>query len=318
MHLSMNSKAALAAAIAGLALLAGATAAGAQAPLKEVRLSYQPHVDPLPAYVAKDRGIFEKHGLNVSMTPLASSSMTITALVSKSTDLGYMVPVPLMLAKQAGIEQVIVAGSVKTPFPPGYAGVLARTGSGITKAEDLVGKKVGVVALKTTQDFLLKEWLDRKGINSRGVSFVEVSFPQQYDVLRSGQIDAVVTVDPFYNRIVSNKVGYYFDDYFSVMPAGSYLAVYIAMRPWAEQNPEVLRAFRAAMAEAISFIKANEKEARASLQRWTKQSEQSAAQAAIPTFDMSVAPKDMKFWLDLAKSQKIVEKEFKAEDFFPR
>jgi len=89
----------------------------------------------------------------------------------------------------------------------GY-GLVARAGSGIKTAQDCVGKKVGVPGLGAFLHVTFRAWLKDQGVDYRKVSFVEASFPQHGDLLRGGSVDAVVTADPFMNRITDSGAGY--------------------------------------------------------------------------------------------------------------
>src|ERR1700754_2307878 len=51
------------------------TSAGAQQKLTPVRAAYVPVATWLPAWVAKDKGIFEKHGLDVTLSPVQNLSL---------------------------------------------------------------------------------------------------------------------------------------------------------------------------------------------------------------------------------------------------
>lgn len=302
----------LACAVAIASLGPGASAE----PLKRLRVVFPPIGDLLPAYVAKDHGIFEKHGLDVELTSVANLGVVTSALVSGQADIGFSVAVTVMQAHNAGIDQVLVAGATAFPLPEGFGGVLARADSGIRQASDLVGRKVAVVGLGAFHHLVLVEWLRSKGVDPSKVNFVEVPFPQQADVLRAGHVDAVVTVDPIYARVINEKIGYTFDDYLRIVDPGSAVDFYVALRSWAEANQATINAFRAALDEGADFVHKNESEARVSMQKWTKQPEAIARIAKIPPFSTEVGPSQMNFWVGLAERQNLLNQPVKSEDFF--
>lgn len=288
------------------------------AQLTPIRLLYPPIVDVLPAYVAKDRGIFEKHGLDVTMTVAQNLPVTVAALVAGSADIGFSVALTTIQAKEAGIDQVIVAGAVEFPVPAGYAGILARTGSGIAKPQDLRGKKVAVAGLMGFHHLVAIDWLQKNGVDPTSVTFVEVPFAQQADVLKSGQIDAVVTVNPIYGRIINAKTGYFFADYLAVIPPRTASDFYVAMRAWANENRAAVAAFRASLAEAAELIKTDEKGARSILQRWTKLPDAVVEQSIIPPFTISVEGDQLAFWLEAGEVAESREGGFSGLGVFPR
>lgn len=284
--------------------------------LEKVTLAYPPIGDLLPAYVAKDQGIFEKNGLDVTLTSVANLGVVTSSLVAGSADIGFSVALTTMQARDAGIDQVVVAGATKLPLPEGFGGILARTDSGIQSADDLAGKRVAVAGLRAFHHLVLVEWLNSKGVDASKVNFVEVPFPQQADVLRSGQVDAVVTVDPIYARVINENIGYFFEDYLAVVSPDTAVDFYVATRDWAENNAEVLEKFRQSLKEGEAFIAANEASARESLQRWTKLPEAIAQIAKIPPFTLEVSPDQMDFWFELADRQNLLKTDFTSSDMF--
>ena len=55
---------------------------------------------------------------------------------------------------------------------------------------------------------MVLRWLAEQNVDPSHVTFVEVPFPQMPDLLKAGQIDVAVTVDPFYHRILEQKIGF--------------------------------------------------------------------------------------------------------------
>ena len=55
---------------------------------------------------------------------------------------------------------------------------------------------------------LFRKWLIEKGVDPKGVNFVEVTFPTMNDVLKSGSVDAVLTAEPFVARMTAAGTGH--------------------------------------------------------------------------------------------------------------
>jgi NitT/TauT family transport system substrate-binding protein len=279
-----------------------------------IRIATIPIMDTLPVLVGNDEGIFKKNGLNVTVTLVANQQLVIGALMSKSHDIGLSVPPTIMQAKDNGLDLVIVAGATEYPRPEGYAGLLMREDSGIKKPADLAGKKIAVAGLNAYHYYMAVDYLQRNKVDVSTVKFVEVAFPQQPDVLKSGQVDAVVTVDPFYGRIVNNKIGYSIEEYDSTVPMGTLIDFYIATRTWANENREAVKAFRASLDEAIKFIGSNEQASRASLQRWSKVPEAVVALSKFSNFKTNVEGKRLQHWMDLGKRQGFIKQPMTGDD----
>lgn len=281
-----------------------------------VRVSIMNLSDALPFFVAMDQGMFEKRGLRIEATAVANQSIVISSLVSKSADVGFSVPPTIIQAKDNGIDTVVVSGATEFPLPkPAYAGILARTGSDVKTAKDLIGKKVGVIGLNSFHHIMARRWLAENKADADKVTFVEVGLPQMADLMRSKQIDAVVTVDPFYNQMIGQNVGYSFGDYLETVPNGTPVDFYVSTKDWAERNLETVRKFREAIADGIGFIKANEASARESLAKWTKLPPAVIAATRMPNFTTPVEAPTMDWWVAQMKQQGLVSGNLQGQSF---
>ncbi len=185
------------------------------------------------AFIAKDRGFFDAHGLDVTLQLITLNSNIPGALMGGSIQVGGPTPTVLLQADDGGLDLVIVAGC--SGLDPGNKtdGLLVRKGTGITKAADLVGKKVGVPGLNAYYHVMVRKWLSDTGVDWRQVNFVETPFTQSADVLRSGSVDAVATGEPFSLRIVGEGIGTLLVAMSAVAPGGTPTLLYAATRDWA-------------------------------------------------------------------------------------
>ncbi len=283
-----------------------------------IRVNFVPITDGLPAFVAKDQGFFDSRGLDVELTAAPNPSVMISALASGSSDIGHTVLIPVLAASQAGIELSIVAGASGFPaVDPPTVGVIAREGSGIQSPADLEGKSVGVVGLESYHQVMVQRWMEENGADYSSVRFVEVAFPQMQDLLVSGNVDAVVSVDPFFSRMINEGVGYTFGNFVETMPDGVPIVIFVSTREWAEQNPDTVRAFQEALVEANAFIQENEDEARRSLARWTNLPEPVVATSRWGAFYPEVTEEGIQYWIDLMAGQGLLSADMQAADLIP-
>ncbi len=295
----------LAAAVALMALALPATSRAAT----KVTFIYTAVTSFLGAYVAKDEGFFEKRGIEMELMLSPNGSTTPAALVSNSAQLGGPTPTVLLQANDGGLDLVIVAGCDIYPTIA-KNGVLARPGSGVQGARDLTGKKVGVPGFNGLIDVLTRKWIQSSGLDPRKATFIEVNFPAMGDALKSGLVDAVALVDPFYSRLLESKTGYAIGSYSSVVPAGTMPVFYVSTREWASRNPETLKAFRDALDEAVAFIAnpANLSRVKASLAKYTRFPPQIADTLAIPNnLTNRVRPEAIAFWITLSREQGLIK-----------
>jgi len=299
----------LAKVVAAALLALGLCAQPAWAATK-INFLYIPGGDFVPSFVAKDQGIFEKHGLDVDMSIAQNGSVISAALAADSAQIGVPTPPVLLQANEQGLDLVVVAGATTLPFPKGASGVLARAESGLKGPAELVGHKVGVPGFGGSLDVMTRNWVKAAGVDYRKVDWVELQFPQMGDALKSGLVDAVAAVNPFYSRILDSKAGYDIGDPWTTGPRGTMIVLYAATRAWATKNAAAVAAFRASLDEATTYIEdaSHLQSVRGSIAKWTKLPPQAAASIAIPDdLDSHAKPEGLTFWIKASREQGLIK-----------
>jgi NitT/TauT family transport system substrate-binding protein len=265
----------------------------------KVNLGYTQANAFMAAFVAKDQGFFAKRGLDVTLQIVPQGSTIASAMAGGTLQAGTLTPPAFLLAVEGGIDaQVVAAATYQSKSNP-TIGVMAREGSNIKTAADMRGKRIGVPGLNGGNHIVMMKWLKNNGVDPKEVTVVEANFPQMGDLLKGGQIDLAVPVEPFISRIQQTKVGY-----LVVVPTitDSFLeSFYIMNRDFLQKNPTAGREFREAIRDAVAWIGKNEVEARKTQIAYLKLPEQAAQTIKLPTFAVDVPPQDMQFWIDLLK-----------------
>jgi NitT/TauT family transport system substrate-binding protein len=288
--------------VLGLSFLALSLAPAGAA--TKIRVMYTAVSGYSSVYIAKDQGFFEKRGLDVDLILAPQGGAIIEGLISGSAEVGTPTPTVFLQALDSGLDTVAIAAT--NAFPEkSKSGVLARSEESIHSAQDLIGKKVGVPGINGLLDVVFRQWLANKGIDTKKVTYVEASFPQMGDMLRAGTVDAVVSVDPFYSRIVDSKVGYLVDSYTSVLPDGTIASVYATTAKWAGDHADAVKAFQGALAEAAAFSKddAHAAAVQASIARYTKLPVAVVSALPIPNLVAQIKPSDLNFWIGVMKER---------------
>src|SRR6185312_1475082 len=128
------------------------------------------------ALYAQDMGFFKKAGLNVDVQPFTSVSALAEGVAAGASDIGVTTLVQLAEAVSRGIPfRIIAAGGIVSRKSPGSALCVAAK-SAIRTAQDLQGQTVAVIALKTTSEFALREWLTKNHADASKVKIVEMPF----------------------------------------------------------------------------------------------------------------------------------------------
>jgi len=164
------------------------------------RLVYYPpwNISKLPLYLARDTGIFEKHGLKLSWTNPGSNEKLLAAMKNGEGDI-FVVSSNHAVQNNAagGPALTIVANS-------GYNYSVLLVDSAITRPEDLKGKKIGTGEPGSTPDRLTRLALRKLGLDpDKDVTLVHASDLRSADratALTSGQLSGtLVTAEAMYH-----------------------------------------------------------------------------------------------------------------------
>lgn len=274
--------------IVALPLLAATGAANAQTKLN---VGYVPAGDWAPSFIAKDKGFFEKRKLDVTLTRVALVPNIPPSIVAGSLDIGISTPTVLFDAAEGGIDVLAIAGGTRFTKEAAIFSVVARTGVKVENARDLEGKKVGVPGVRSIADVIFRKWLLQNGVQPSKVTIVETPFPQMRDLLKGGTVDAVAVLEPFRSRIIADGTGFKVADYAAEVNPDMIGGVWIAKGDWARKNPELVQAFRDALAEAIEFTRTNTEEARAIEQKYL-----GFNSPRFPPYSLTVTPADLEVY----------------------
>jgi NitT/TauT family transport system substrate-binding protein len=278
-----------------VAMAIGIAGTGAGFAQTEVKVGYISNSDLLPTFIAKDKGIFDKLGINVTLTRIAIISNMPAALISGSINIGMSTGPGFLQATEGGLDLVIPGGIARNTPGNSSASLVAGKDSGITRPSDMKGKKLGVPGIGSMFDLLTRKWLVNNNVKPSDVISVEAPFPQMADLIRTKQIDAVLVIEPFRSRIVEEG-GVRIVDFMDQVRRDVIMAFWISERTWASRNAQALVAFRQGVQEGLKFITDNPQEARAIEAKYL-----GANAKVLPTYESTVNVADLKFFQDLGK-----------------
>ncbi len=166
-----------------------------------VNVAYVNANDFVPAFVAKDTGIFAKHNLDVTLKPQRIISQIPVALQAGAIDIGSVPPTVLLQSREGGVDLVAIAGASRQERKSPTISLVTNVAT-IRTAEDLKGKKIGVPGLYGGLDVTLREWLRSKNVPTSSVTFVELPLTSLGEMLTRNQVDAVAVIEPVRSRIL--------------------------------------------------------------------------------------------------------------------
>jgi NitT/TauT family transport system substrate-binding protein len=288
-------------------LVAMLFASGAHAQQK-VQIGCTATGDCASAMVAIDEGIFKRLGLDAEMVLIGINSNIPAALLSNSIQIGGPTSSVFLQAVDGGLDLVAVGGaSAMNERTANLIAVVGRTGVNLKEPKDFVGKKVGAPGLGAFLHVLFVKWLMEKGVDPKGVNFVEVSFPTMNDILKSGAVDAVLAGEPFITRMSNAGTGTAAFRYLQELNRSEPVIFYAASRDWAEKNPQAIRKFREGIAEGAKIVNSNRDKASESITKFTKQPLDIVKMFPPAYSQPELKAADLAWWVDVMKQQKLMQ-----------
>jgi ABC-type nitrate/sulfonate/bicarbonate transport system substrate-binding protein len=196
-----------------------------------------------PVWAPKDLAIFEKYGFKGDVVLVPGSVRQIQALQGGSIHFAQVDAATAITAINQGADMVMISGSLNS-FP--YSFMAQKE---IRKPEDLVGKKIGILAVggatETATILALKAW----NVPRQSVTIFPAGDPVARIVaLSTRAIDATVLSYPDINEAI--RVGMHALVDMSEMKEASFpMNVMVARRSFVEKNRDIVKRFQQAYAE---------------------------------------------------------------------
>lgn len=228
-------------------------------------IGFIPLTDCAPLVVAKEKGFFSKHGLNVNLCPESSWDAIAQGIASKRLDAAQMVA-GMPLAMTLGIEG-------KPPLPIITALVMNRNGNAITLSKQLyqegvhtlkdfkeaIGKTadkvytLGMVHPASMHNLMLRYWLAAGGIvPNQDITLTAIPPAQMVSNLKAGNIDGYCVGDPWNSRAVHENLGFIVATDLDIWP-GHPDKVLGVREDWANEHPQTHIALVKALLEACEY-----------------------------------------------------------------
>jgi nitrate/nitrite transport system ATP-binding protein len=231
-----------------------------------LEIGFIPLTDCAPLVVAKEKGFFEKHGLEeVTLNREPSWKAIAKGVATGRLDAAQMVAgMPMSLTLGAGNN---------TPVPMVSALTLSRNGNAITLSKRLYDQGVrtladlkaalqatpdkvhtlGVVYPSSMQNLMLRYWLASGGIDpDRDVSLTVIPPPQMLSNLKAGNIDGYCVGEPWNSRAINEGHGFVIANDLDIFP-GHIEKVLGVREEWANKYPQTHLALVKALLEACEY-----------------------------------------------------------------
>ena len=231
-----------------LSLLLAALSMGAlDAHAQLVKLTIATGVAPAFSqfYVAKEAGLFEKNGLDVTINTGPSGSAMVPLLINNQVQAAYGSDLAGVINHQVDNNVVAVAdGTYLLRW-------LSVVGRNVATMDELKGKKLGI-AKGTGSEIFWSRVLEKKGLKASDYTIVNVEAPEMLAAIERGDIDGFAVWEPWPTRtlqavkgtkILQTAEGIYNNINFIYMNRG-----------WIEQNKATAEKFTLSLVQANDLI----------------------------------------------------------------
>jgi NitT/TauT family transport system substrate-binding protein len=201
-------------------------------------------------WVAKEAGLFEKHGLDLTLIYLDGGSKATQAMMSGDVPIAQIGGNAPIVARLKGGDVTIIAGVINVLA---YSLIVSPE---IKKPEDLRGKKLAVSRYGSNSDYATRKILVKWGLRpDRDVAILQIpgGQPTRLAALQNGQVAGLVAQPPVTNLARKFKLGILAepDDFGSAYPNTPVAAPSQYLR----EKRDTARKFMRAFVEAIYIYK---------------------------------------------------------------
>jgi NitT/TauT family transport system substrate-binding protein len=264
--------------------------------------------------VGIEKGFFQEQGISIQFENLGSGAKILEALGSGSIDMGLSSYVPIIYAKNSGIDiKIISGGAVEDSIHKEHA-IIVNKESGIDKPSDLKGKKIAINGRRNIDDMILEEYLNKNGLTYDDVKVVEIPFPRMETVLQSGEVDAICSIEPFVTRALKNStmklLSYQFVELYPEIP----IACYVSTDKWIANNKEQLNKFKIAFDKATEYCINNPDKTRLIISKYTNIGEQEIMEVSLPTFQKNTDVFELQELINKMVRKGLIENKISTEE----
>ena len=229
------------------------SACGAPAKPTIVRIGTQPWIGYGPWWIAKEKGIFEKYGLQVELVDFVEDKEVNAAFASGDMDAANLATHTALKLYASGLDLKLVLIEDAS-----YQADAIIAPSAITSIADLKGKKVAYEE-GTTSDLLINYALAQNGLSLADIEPVFMPASDAGATLIAGQVDVAVTYEPYIAAALAEnpdlKVLY------SAAERPGLISDVLVINP--KLDSKTATALLQVWDEALAFYKSNPEEAKA-------------------------------------------------------
>ena len=202
-----------------------------------------------PIWIAKEARLFDKQGLDLNLVYIPGGPRSIMSLLGSSVQFVNHSGMPALEAYQRGADTALIASSMNQLE---HAVVAQKS---ISSVEQLRGKILGISAIGSLTDILMREGLRLNNISDKDVTIVPVGDEgARLSSLQTGRVNAAIISGV--QRLTATKMGFREVIDFSKLPIEVSGSSILARHSYVLKNPDITLKFLKAWIEGTYLFKA--------------------------------------------------------------
>jgi ABC-type nitrate/sulfonate/bicarbonate transport system substrate-binding protein len=212
--------------------------------------------------VAKDKGYFAQHGLNVTFSKTPSASAALQGLVDRQSDFifvnEYDISDPALYNKNVRVISTLSESDVNF--------IVARKDRGIVQVQDLEGKKIGVTK-GSIREYFLDRFFVLNDLSLNNITIINLQLAPLVNATVNGEIDASFSSEPYVYQM-RQQMG----ENAVVWPVNLGQHAHFSLvcnEIILQEHPEIAEAVLASVLQAETYVNSHPKEAKKVAQKQT-------------------------------------------------
>jgi NitT/TauT family transport system substrate-binding protein len=207
-------------------------------------------------YIAEDQKFFARNGVQITLKGYDSGATAAAGMLNAEADIALAAEFPVV--RQVFNKEDIINFGTITKYENTY--IIWCTNSGIKTIQDLKSKRIGVT-LQTISEFYLGRTLDLNGMNIQQVTLVDTKAAKSGKALANGEVDAVVTWEPWVNQI-NQRMGE--NVVTRALQSGQYAYWnLVSTTAWTRNHSDTLKRLMKSLVQAEGYLATHKDEAKA-------------------------------------------------------
>lgn len=283
--------------------------------VQSITVGVMPLVDLAPLHLGVETGIFESHGLDVELVAAQGGAAIIPAVTSGQYEFGFSNPTSLIVANSRGVDVKIIGpgGTSSGNEETDYGATVVTEDSSITSASELEGHSVAVNTLNNISDSTVKEAVRNDGGDPAELDLIELPFPDMIPAIQQGNVDAAFLVEPFLTMGLEEGLQPIAWNWMEVSPDLT-ASSYFTSGALAEERPELVDQFQAALAESAAYAEEHPDETREILTSYTQISEELAQTIRLPRWAESVNEESLERLIEISEQDGLLADAVSLDD----